>query len=527
MPTKIDKIIVTNIGLLKAKYKPQGVGRIQAAIKDLIKADKSRGLQTVLVALDDALAMGKLSAKPVKTAGDPRQNKTAIDAIYRAAAPDYLMLLGSYDVIPHQDLKNPLYTKPSGDDPDRLAYGDIPYACEHTYSQDPADFVGSTRVVGRLPDITGATDPAYLVKLLTTAARYRTLDAQTLRNYFAITAQIWEQSTQLSLTNTFGNDQTLEDVPPRNFKWAANLIRRRSHFFNCHGAPDSPQFYGQPASGKEEYPVSLDAAYINGKIAAGTVAAAECCYGGQLYPLSATQNQLGMCNTYLFNGAYGFFASTTIAYGPSKGNAQADLLCQYFLQNVLAGASLGRAVLEARQKFVRTASPPDPSDLKTLAQFILYGDPSITLLKVAQGAAAPAGSVKALAFKASRVDRHDRRRILFRQGLSLGENVPVPRKTRTRPSKGVLAALRGKARDFKLEPGAALSFIVRHPAKLKAMPKNMLDRESVPTAFHVLFADRKEKTSKRKDQPAIFQIAAVVGKEVNGRLVSVTKIHSR
>ena len=59
------------------------------------------------------------------------------------------------------------------------------------------------------------------------------------------------------------------------------------------------------------------------------------------------------------------------------------------------------------------------------------------------------------------------------------------------------------------------------------MPKNMLDRESVPTAFHVLFADRKEKTSKRKDQPAIFQIAAVVGKEVNGRLVSVTKIHSR
>ena len=32
-----------------------------------------------------------------------------------------------------------------------------------------------------------------------------------------------------------------------------------------------------------EYPVAHDAAYIQGKIKSGTVAAAECCYGAELY----------------------------------------------------------------------------------------------------------------------------------------------------------------------------------------------------------------------------------------------------
>ena len=35
------------------------------------------------------------------------------------------MILGSIDVIPHQDLKNPLYDGPKGDDPDEFAYGDV------------------------------------------------------------------------------------------------------------------------------------------------------------------------------------------------------------------------------------------------------------------------------------------------------------------------------------------------------------------------------------------------------------------
>ena len=37
----------------------------------------------------------------------------------------------------------------------------------------------------------------------------------------------------------------------------------------------------------------------------------------------------GIGVTYLTEGAYGVFGSTTIAYGPSEGNGQADYICQY------------------------------------------------------------------------------------------------------------------------------------------------------------------------------------------------------
>ena len=54
----------------------------------------------------------------------------------------------------------------------------------------------------------------------------------------------------------------------------------------------------------------------------------------------------------------------------------ADFITQYFLVNVLNGASLGRACLEARQKFV-DEQYLDIYNLKTLAQFVLLGDPAL------------------------------------------------------------------------------------------------------------------------------------------------------
>src|SRR5262249_7796416 len=160
------------------------------------------------------------------------------------------------------------------------------------YSQKPEDFLGPTRTVGRIPDITGSSDPSYLVGLLEVAADYKAFKLPAIDEYFAITAEIWQKSTRLSMAHTFGAPAKVADVPPSSFKWSDDLLKRRLHFFNCHGAPRSSQFYGQPKSGAQQYPPSLDAAYINGRLSEGTVAAAECCYGGELYRVSATQKQM-------------------------------------------------------------------------------------------------------------------------------------------------------------------------------------------------------------------------------------------
>src|SRR5579884_1535758 len=102
----VDKVIVTNVSALRAKY-GRGYRSIENAIKALIAADKHRGLDTKLVPLDSARAMRSLKAPRVTTPGDCRANKAAIDAVFRSLTPDYLLILGAIDVVPHQNLKNP------------------------------------------------------------------------------------------------------------------------------------------------------------------------------------------------------------------------------------------------------------------------------------------------------------------------------------------------------------------------------------------------------------------------------------
>src|SRR5205823_8670225 len=114
-----DKVIVTNMSVLKDKY-GSDLKTIRAAIRKLIAADKKRGFDTRLVALDSASAMKKLAAPVVTDPADPEENKRAIDAIYKALTPDYVLILGATDVVPHQDLTNPVYD--ADDDPDGYAF---------------------------------------------------------------------------------------------------------------------------------------------------------------------------------------------------------------------------------------------------------------------------------------------------------------------------------------------------------------------------------------------------------------------
>jgi hypothetical protein len=524
MPNRVDKVILTNMTVLSGKYGASGVRKIRAALNGLIAADKKRGLVTRLVALDDKATAKQLKAPVVSDATDPKQNKNAVDAVYRALTPDYLMLLGASDVIPHQDLKNPLYHGSKGKDPDRWAYGDVPYACEAPYSQKPEDFRGPTRVVGRLPDITGGSDPSYLTSLLSVAAGWTSVERSTIKDYFAITAGVWESSSQLSATNIFGNASDLKVVPPSKSDWNPSVLERRLHFFNCHGASQSAQFYGQPADGSEHYPTALDAAYIDGKLARGSIVAAECCYGAQLYS-PAENPQMGICNEYLRNQGYAFFGSTTIAYGLSEGTSDADLMCSFFLERVLAGASLGRAALEARQKFVHASSPAGPAEFKTLAQYNLYGDPSITPVVNAQGASKAV--VDARVLPAERSERAARRRRLSAYGVTLETTEPVIRKRSAAPPKRLMSRLRARARELGYPDGEGLSFDIQYPRLPKSVPRSLADSPALPSAYHVLFLKGRAPPTADAAQSKVSDFVLLIGRESGGKLVSIQKVHSR
>jgi hypothetical protein len=95
-----NKAIICNSSALTTKY-AAGANLIQNAVQTLIAADGARGIQSRYVAIDDNATMQGFGGAPVTTPSDPRQNKDAIDAVYRSLAPDYILLLGGPDLIPH------------------------------------------------------------------------------------------------------------------------------------------------------------------------------------------------------------------------------------------------------------------------------------------------------------------------------------------------------------------------------------------------------------------------------------------
>lgn len=358
------KIVATHEGTLRKKYKAAGWLKIDAALKRLITADAARGIATSVVALD-TLAPAKA------VAGRPKTFKAAIDQAFLAHnRPDYVLILGGPDVVPHQPLKNPVFD-PRGEDRDKTVPSDLPYACDAPYGTAIEDFLGPSRVVGRLPDLPRATKPALLVGLIDAAARAKSAPTAG-KTFFGVSCDKWKGSTTKSLVKLFGAGSKPHLSPNEGPDWTSGELGPGWHFINCHGAPKDPQFYGQKG---DDYPVAHYSLKLSSKVAVGTVVAAECCYGAEVY--NPGSGDTGIAITYLQEGAMGYLGSTNIAYGPADVTDCADLVCRYFLESARARASLGRALLEARQKYIAGAVPVDPVALKTVGQFLLLGDPSL------------------------------------------------------------------------------------------------------------------------------------------------------
>ena len=355
----LDKIIVSNRTALVKKYGAEALPRIEKAVTKLIEADKKRGIESRLIYLDT-------------TASDRRGTKNAIDRLFERYTPDYMLILGAPDVVPHLKVTNL-----TNDEDGRIIDSDLPYACDARFHRDARRFVAPTRVVGRLPDINGGRDPEYLIGLLDNARKVKRRALKDYASWFALSAQSWTGSSAITTANLFANLDGLALCPPNGPNAHTNLDRARIHFFNCHGSAGSHEFLGERGDAQ---PVGFRSSSIPARLLPGTVVAAECCYGAELY--APGRGALSISGTYLERKAAAFVGSTTIAYGEEEGQSDADCLTQFFIQFVLRGHSVGRAFLQARQKYLDTCKPRISAiALKTVSQFLLLGDPSIHLVE--------------------------------------------------------------------------------------------------------------------------------------------------
>jgi hypothetical protein len=462
----IDKLIITNRSALQKKYGAAGLNKISAAVSKLVDADKKRSVNSLLVFADDAKAMKKVKGKAVTDVTDPEQYKNAIDSLFSFYNPDYIMLLGGPDIIPHCKFKIPI-----PDDDDTFVPSDVPYACEAPFSRAAGDFIAPARVMGRLPDITGVGDPEYIIGLIQNSINWKPLKADVYKNYFSISVKWWQKSTKISLTNIFQNNTRLKIAPPAAGPYSKNDLGALLHFYNCHGGDRTSEFYGQPNENSDSFPVAMESALLNGNLKYGTVTAAECCYGTKLYnPVKPDKINMPIANSYLKNNAIAFAGSTTAAYGPSDGQGGADYITQYFLISVLKGASTGRAFLEAQQRFIEKGDVKmDPTDLKTIIQFLLLGDPSLSPVEETAKSTPGKTAVKSIRNKVAHdvKERKERRVKLSEKSVFINNTNDAPVKLDESP-KGVMKTDLDKVvKEYNFGGGANMSYGYKKKKKNK------------------------------------------------------------
>jgi hypothetical protein len=393
------KLSITVDAALAAKYDAAARARIDAGLAAWRAADAKRGIDTVHVAIDDAAAMGKLGVAPVKGKVTANKAKRALDALVKKLHPDYIVLFGGHEIVPMFVVANPSYD-PNGDD-DKLVPTDNPYACSTAYrAKKRASYLVPDRVVGRIPDLTRDGDPGWLIDVLKRSAAWAPRPASFYASAYAVVCDEWKAAGAACMSYLGLPAAELQISPPARDAdaTAKKRLTRGLHMIKCHGANLDPRFYGQKGT---SYPEVLSSPTLRGKLSEGTLAAAMCCYGAQVYspadPAAQMPGAWPLATTYLRQGAVGFAGSTRIAWVGVDRMMCADWVASSYLKSALGGASIGRALLEAKQDYVKwlasQGQQPDTADEKTLIEYVLLGDPSLhpvaTSVAGARSAAAP------------------------------------------------------------------------------------------------------------------------------------------
>jgi hypothetical protein len=547
------KILVSNRSLLIEKYGQVAFeGDVLPALQRLVDADRRRGITTELRWLDAADDMAGVGGTAVRakalsdpfTQADREAYKRAVDDVFRATRPHYLVLLGGPDIVPHQLLENPAFLRDTanGDD-DVEVESDLPYASSAGFATQIAPFVTPDRVVGRLPDIPGSHDDRALqtfLRIIAGAIAGDSLPRDAYERVLAISAHAWQRSTEATIGELFPRGTAVRLSPLDGPEWTDAEMANLLHYINCHGKRNRPAFSGQDPRDPTNRPDAHTGVNVAKRAVASTVVVAECCFGAQLYDLSQGEldtdgdgvPDMSIAHAYLQRGAHCVFGSTSFSYGPPPGtvNDFADLICASFVRHLLQGRSTGEATLLARLEYAQTARDPgrplEPIDLKTLAQFVLVGDPSahpvlrptgsrVTEAPATRGSAA----MSPYAVRARAGARTRRRRTSAARAGALRDTVTViGDEIPGRLSRSEAERVAELARRFDIAEPLVRQFAVRTLTPTAAAAP----ASAGPTATTAyVIVDRERKTGSR---PSSVMVTAL---QVGEELVNVRAAHSK
>ena len=290
----------------------------------------------------------------------------ALRKVVNVARPKYLFILGSEDVV---DVIR--WEDPTSDD--KNVPSDLCYSTLDTNSPcngQRYDFDEVVRV-GRLPTFPDETADEF-TSYFENATLYSGRLGET--EPYGLSALVWEDE---SIDELGAISSKLVDVSPPVDKDSVgqrigddvNLM-----FFNLHGSNGDEYWYGQK---ERDYPKAFspqvladrDGAYMLG---------VEACYGARF--LGGLGPDDSILLTALQNKCLAFLGSSRIAYGASHPEGScADIVIGTFIEGLADGQSAGDAHCEGLKRLFEDNDAPDDSEIKTLAEFALYGDPSVRM----------------------------------------------------------------------------------------------------------------------------------------------------
>jgi Peptidase family C25 len=365
---------------------------VDAAVASLIGKDRNRDITTHYVHVDEPAHAKRYGFEAVTGQPTAGKCKAVVDALFASLSPDYLVLLGAPDVIPQFEVDNPTYQGLQGD-VDQTVPTDNPYACSQPFRRnDRKTYLIPDRVAGRIPDLPGSKDPSWLLDYLTQAESWTIGVSKQYAGDLFVCCDEWKGAGRACVSYLSRAADRLMISPPILDTSPALRSRHKAplHMIKCHGQSLSATFSGQKGN---SFPAALVSTSLDKRTAARAVVGAMCCYGAAVFdpqdPAALQPGAPSIPSVYLKQGTYGFVGSTTIAWVGVDVMQCADWIVASWLRSVLRGASLGRALLEAKQdlfKFLaQQGETPGLAEEKTLLQFQLLGDPAIHILPLAEG----------------------------------------------------------------------------------------------------------------------------------------------
>lgn len=341
-----EGIIYTNLALLCEKIEKTH-NEVSSIIERFIAAAKKRGVSYKL--LDVSSKIGGLGS----VEGHIGIIKSEVEKNHQK----YLFIIGSDNVVPSITWKDETES-----DIDVLS--DLPYSTldmASPFGGQEYDF-DECLCTGRLPNIDFENYFSNLEECCGKIEKIKT---------FGLSAFVWRKETEDIYSEVENGPKVLTSPEISKDSVRDEIPSDTNMFlFNLHGSDQTEFWYGQEGS---TYPEAISPCSFAG-IQNPYFLAVEACYGAA-YSERKTEDSVLLSS---LNGkCVSFLGSSRIAFGASEPEGScADVICGEHLKNLKNGMSAGVSLNNARKVLMKDGCA---ETIKTLAEFSLYGDPSVCM----------------------------------------------------------------------------------------------------------------------------------------------------